>query len=264
MPNSFEKLFSQKNNILSIYFTAGYPELNDTIKILDTLQSAGADMVEIGIPYSDPLADGPTIQNSGMKALDNGMTIKKLFDQLLQYKESKKSNENVFPLVLMGYLNPVLQFGVAHFCRKANECGVSGIIIPDLPIDIYEKDFKPLFEKYNLQFIFLITPQTSEERIRKIDSLSHAFIYVVSSSSITGFSLNVEERQEYFKRIKNMGLRNKLLIGFGISTKETFLNACKFADGAIIGSAYIKSLENSEDVESSTREFINGILEPLI
>jgi tryptophan synthase alpha chain len=255
--NSIEQLFLKKDkNILSIYFTAGFPQLNDTQKILRSLQKDGADMIEIGMPYSDPLADGPVIQNSSMKALQNGMTIKVLFDQL-----NHREVEIHVPVILMGYLNPVLQYGFERFCRDAKSAEISGIILPDLPIAEYENEYRKIFEENDLNFIFLITPETSEERIRKIDSISNGFIYAVSSSSITGKNTNIHAQESYFKRIKNMGLKNKLLIGFGIRDHQTFMQACKYATGAIIGTAYIKAIEDAENIDDATEKFLNGILQ---
>lgn len=256
--NVIRKLFAEKKeNILSIYFTAGFPHLNDTEIILESLQKHGAGMVEIGMPYSDPLADGPVIQNSSMKALQNGMTIKTLFEQL-----KKNKSEIKIPLILMGYLNPVLQYGFEKFCKEANTVGISGIIIPDIPIDEYETEYKNIFEKYSLNFISLITPETSEERIRKIDSISNGFIYAVSSSSITGSDTNMVAQRTYFEKIKNMNLKNKVMIGFGIKDHETFTQACKYAAGAIIGTAYIKAIENTADIDDATQKFLNSILQP--
>lgn len=258
--NSIQKLFSEKEkNILSIYFTAGFPELNDTGKILKSLEKNRADMIEIGMPYSDPLADGPVIQNSSMKALHNGMTIKTLFNQLHFFRQNDASNS--IPLILMGYLNPVMQYGFEKFCQDAKECGISGIILPDLPITEYENEYKKIFEENNLSFIFLITPETSEDRIRKIDSISTGFIYAVSSSSITGKDTNMNEQKSYFQRIKDMNLKNKVLIGFGIRNHETFTEACKYAAGAIIGTAYIKAITDAEDIEFATEKFFNLISE---
>lgn len=255
--NAIEKLFSQdKKNICSIYFTAGFPQLNDTQKILSSLQKYGADIIEIGMPYSDPLADGPVIQNSSMKALQNGMTIKTLFEQLNNCKDQIN-----IPRILMGYLNPVLQYGFEKFCIDARNAGISGIILPDLPMTEYENEYKKFFDENNLDFIFLVTPETSEERIRKIDAVSSAFIYAVSSSSITGTDTDMHAQENYFKRIKNMNLNNKVLIGFGIKDHETFLQACKYAEGAIIGTAYIKALEKSADVDAATETFLNSILQ---
>lgn len=254
--NAIQKLFEKKNkNILSIYFTAGFPQLNDTEIILNALQEHGADMIEIGMPYSDPLADGPVIQNSDMKALQNGMTIKKLFGQL----ESAK-NKLKLPLILMGYLNPVLQYGFKKFCLDAKNAGISGIILPDLPISEYETEYQKILEENGLDFIFLITPETSEERIRKIDSLSKGFIYAVSSSSITGKNTDIQGQENYFRRIENMHLKNKILIGFGIRDHQTFSTACKYSAGAIIGTAYIKAIENAENIDLMTERFCNSIL----
>lgn len=255
--NRIEKLFSFKTKkVLSIYFTAGFPRLNDTGVILNALQTHGTDMIEIGMPYSDPLADGPVIQHSSTIALQNGMNIKLLFDQL---KDCRNSIE--IPLILMGYLNPVLQYGIDKFCREAQQAGIDGIILPDLPMYEYENEYKSIFEKYNLDFIFLITPETSEDRIRKIDSLSAGFIYAVSSSSITGSNRNMSEQENYFKRIEAMHLKNPVIIGFGIKDKETFSQACRHASGAIIGTAYIKAIEGSVNIETDTKQFLNSILQ---
>ncbi len=258
--NSIQKIFSQKeNDILSIYFTAGFPELNDTGKILRALKKNGADMIEIGMPYSDPLADGPVIQNSSMKALQNGMTIKTLFGQLNCLQENVSSDASA-PLILMGYLNPVLQYGFEKFCIDARNSGISGIILPDLPINEFEKEYKAILEENNLSFIFLITPETSEERIRKIDSISNGFIYAVSSSSITGKDTNINAQKNYFERIKSMNLKNKVLIGFGIRNHQSYTEACKYADGAIIGTAYIDAIAEAKDLDLTTQNFLNSIL----
>ncbi len=218
--NRIKKLFElKKKNILSIYFTAGFPKLNDTKEILRALQENGADLIEIGIPYSDPLADGPVIQQSSMQALQNGMSIKLLFEQLNKFQDAplEIGNEgNEVPFILMGYLNPVLQYGFEKFCEDAKRVGVDGIILPDLPIYEYESQYKRIFEKNDLNFIFLITPETSEERIRKIDALSNGFIYAVSSSSITGTDKNMDVQESYFQRLEKMQLKNQILIGFGI------------------------------------------------
>ncbi|KAA9042261.1 tryptophan synthase subunit alpha [Ginsengibacter hankyongi] len=257
--NRIKKLFSdKKKNIVSIYFTAGFPELNDTNTILNVLQKHGADLIEIGMPYSDPLADGPVIQHSSMKALQNGMSIKLLFDQLNKYSNSPSGVKA--PLILMGYLNPVLQYGIEKFCSDAHKAGIDGIILPDLPLHEYEIEYKNIFEKYKLDFIFLITPETSEKRIRKIDALSKGFIYAVSSSSITGSDKDMSAQEEYFQRLRDMKLNNPILIGFGIKDNKTFLQACKHAAGAIIGTAYIKAIENSNDIEADTEKFLNSIL----
>lgn len=257
--NNIQKLFSEKEkNILSIYFTAGFPRLDDTVIILNSLQRNGADLIEIGMPYSDPLADGPVIQSSSMKALHNGMTIQTLFNQLHSFH--KNNNSKSTPLILMGYLNPVMQYGFERFCHGAKSCGISGIILPDLPINEYENEYKKIFDDNDLSFIFLITPETSEERIRKIDLLSNGFIYAVSSSSITGKDTDMNAQKSYFERIKNMNLKNKILIGFGIRNHETFTNACKYAAGAIIGTAYIKAIANTDQLDNETQKFLNSIL----
>lgn len=257
--NNIQKLFSEKEkNILSIYFTAGFPRLDDTVIILNSLQRNGADLIEIGMPYSDPLADGPVIQSSSMKALHNGMTIQILFNQLHSFHENNNSKST--PLILMGYLNPVMQYGFERFCHDAKSCGISGIILPDLPINEYENEYKKFFDDNDLSFIFLITPETSEERIRKIDLLSNGFIYAVSSSSITGKDTDMNAQKSYFERIKNMNLKNKILIGFGIRNHETFTNACKYAAGAIIGTAYIKAIANTDQLDNETQKFLNSIL----
>lgn len=261
--NRIQKLFSgKKRNILSIYFTAGFPQLNDTEIILQALQDHGADMIEIGMPYSDPLADGPVIQNSSMKALNNGMTIKLLFKQLNNFRDNSPSGVGgSFPLILMGYLNPVMQYGFKEFCVDAKKAGVDGIILPDLPITEYENDYKKILEENDLHFIFLITPETSDERIKKIDSISNGFIYAVSSSSITGMDTDMNAQESYFERIKNMSLLNEVLIGFGIKDHQTFTQACKYAAGAIIGTAYIKTIENTDNIDTATQKFLNSILQ---
>ena len=263
--NRIEKLFlNKKKNICSIYFTAGFPRLSDTTKICNALQKHGANLIEIGMPYSDPLADGPVIQHSSMKALHNGMSIKLLFDQLHNFLDTSPLGVGGIPLILMGYLNPVLQYGIENFCRDAHNAGIDGIILPDLPLHEYETEYKAIFEKYNLHFIFLITPETSEDRIRSIDALSSGFIYAVSSSSITGTEKNMAAQESYFKRLEEMHLKNPVMIGFGIKDHETFLQACKHAAGAIIGTAYIKAIENSVDIELDTAKFLNTILQPSV
>lgn len=254
--NRIDHLFQQKkNNILSIYFTAGHPTLNSTQDILTELEASGTDMVEIGMPFSDPLADGPVIQDSSAKALKNGMSISGLFDQLTNIRQ--KVN---MPLLLMGYINPVLQYGVEAFCKKCREVGVDGVILPDLPMDIYQESFQKYFEENDLRFIFLITPQTSDERIRMIDSISKGFIYMVSSASTTGAKGNIASSQvDYFERVKALGLKNPLVIGFGISNRDTFNRACAFANGAIIGSAFVKMLNETSDINQGINNFIQSI-----
>ena len=251
--NRINKVLKEKKNILSIYFTAGYPNINDTEEIITKLSECDVDMIEIGLPFSDPLADGPTIQESSTIALNNGMNSIKLFDQL---KEIRKKTD--IPLIIMGYFNPLLQFGVEEFCKKCNTVGIDGLIIPDLPVEIFEKDYKHIFDENNLLNMFLITPQTSNERIRFIDKVSKGFIYMVSSFSITGAVNSFDENQKkYFKRINSMNLNSKLLIGFGISNNKTFLDAIKNSRGAIIGSAFIKFIKNNG--KENIAEFINSI-----
>ena len=262
--NRITKLFSEKKkDILNVYCTAGYPKLDSTLKVLSSFQKYGADMVEVGMPYSDPLADGPVIQQSNMAALQNGMTIQKLFEQLSNCRNKiTPSGDGGFhlPLILMGYLNPVLQFGIEKFCKLAKAVGVDGVILPDLPIYEFENEYRKYFEENDLHFIFLITPETSEERIRKIDVLCKGFIYAVSSSSTTGNNKAIDQQENYFLKIQNMNLKNPVLVGFGIKDKQTFQAACKYSNGAIIGSAYITSLHNANDIESTTQQFLNGIL----
>jgi len=254
--NRIDKLFQQKNQrVLNIYCTAGYPEAHSTILIMQSLQSSGADMIELGMPYSDPLADGPVIQASSSKSLASGMTINKLFTDLTGFR----SSINV-PVILMGYMNPILQFGFEAFCEKAALLGIDGLILPDLPIYEYETEYGRLINKYGLKFIFLVTPETSEERIRKLDNLSTGFLYAVSSSSTTGNEKSISLQMNYFKQLHDLKLKNPVLIGFGIKDKQTFDAACEYANGAIIGSAYIKALENTDNVQQATKEFINGII----
>lgn len=246
--NRINKLFKEKgNNILSVYFTAGYPNLNDTVEIIKQLSSKGVDLIEIGVPFSDPLADGPVIQHSSQVALKNGMSVKLLFEQL---KDIRKVTD--IPLVLMGYVNPIIHFGFENFCQKAQEVGIDGFIIPDLPMLEYQREFKPISDKYGIENVFLITPETSAERIRVVDENTNAFIYMVSSASTTGVQKSFEgAKEEYFNRIKSMNLKNPAMIGFGISNKQTFESACKYSSGAIIGSAFIKSLDETSSVSDA-------------
>lgn len=251
--NRINQKLQKNDKLLSIYFTAGYPNLNDTSSIIKNLESSGVDMIEIGLPFSDPLADGPTIQQSSSQALKNGMTTEILFSQL----KNIRKNVNI-PLLIMGYFNPIMQYGVEDFCIKCAEVGIDGLIIPDLPVDVYHKKYQEIFKKYNLVNVFLITPQTSEKRIRFIDSISQGFIYMVSSASTTGAQNSFGESQKnYFEKIAKMNLRSPQIIGFGISNKETFKLATQYAKGAIIGSAFVKFL-NKNSV-GNIKNFINSI-----
>lgn len=251
--NRINQKLQENKKILSIYFSAGYPNVNDTVQIIQDLEKSGVDLIEIGLPFSDPLADGPTIQESSTQALENGMTTKLLFEQI---KDIRKTVQ--IPLIIMGYFNPILQFGVEEFCSKCAEIGIDGLIIPDLPVDVYAENYKAIFEEHGLINVFLITPQTSDERIRFIDSVSNGFIYMVSSASVTGsqsgFGINEEN---YFNRIADMNLKNPQIIGFGISNAQTFGQATKFAKGAIIGSAFIKYL--TENGTSNIDAFVKGL-----
>jgi tryptophan synthase alpha chain len=251
--NRIHQKLQQDGKLLSIYFTAGYPAVNDTVQIIQDLEKSGVDMIEIGLPFSDPLADGPTIQDSSTTALKNGMTTEKLFEQLAAIRKTVS-----IPLIVMGYFNPMLQYGVEAFCKKCNEIGIDGIIMPDLPLDVYKAEYETIFKKYGLINVFLITPQTSDERIRQIDEASDGFIYMVSSASVTGSKSGFgNEQTEYFERIAKMNLKNPQIVGFGIKDSETFQQAIKTAKGAIIGSAFIKHL-TTNGVESIA-EFVKGI-----
>lgn len=259
--NRITDLFSQKSErLLNVYFTAGFPALNDTITILRGLQAAGVDLVEIGMPYSDPVADGETIQQSNGKALDNGMSLKTLFDQLEGCRQGQSGDPVTVPILLMGYINPVLQYGVEAFCKKCQEVGVDGVILPDLPLDLYLADYAPTFREYGILNVNLITPQTSENRIRLIDEESDGFIYMVSSASITGSTKGISDSMRgYFERIQAMNLRNPRLIGFGINNHDTFDTACEYANGAIVGSAFIRHLEEKGTSAESILEFVHTI-----
>ncbi|GAB1307675.1 tryptophan synthase subunit alpha [Urechidicola sp. KH5] len=253
--SKLQALFSKKDyNLCSVFFTSGFPNLEDTTTIIEKLGESGVDFIEVGLPYSDPMADGPTIQHSSSMALNNGINLDVIFDQL---KSIKETNET--PLVLMGYLNQVLKYGEVTFCEQCVACGIDTVILPDLPMIEYESKYKALFAKYGISNVFLVTPQTSEERIRKIDAMTEAFIYVVASASITGAKGEISEQQiNYFERIKSMNLKSKLIVGFGISNNNTFSKACEYMNGAIIGSAYIKFL--GEHGVEKTGDFVNGIL----
>jgi tryptophan synthase alpha chain len=253
-------LFQKKNsNILNVYCTAGFPQLNDTLTVMKALQENGADIIELGIPYSDPLADGPVIQMSSAQALANGMSISILFEQLRDLRSNSPLGVGGIPVVLMGYMNPVLQYGFDRFCSDAASVGVDGLILPDLPEYEFETQYGAIIKKYGLDFIFLVTPETSKERVRKLDSLSSGFLYAVSSSSLTGSDKDFSGVESYLQRLKSYDLKNPLLVGFGISDKQSFDAVCKYANGGIIGSAYIKSLEIGRDVSSSTKNFLQQI-----
>jgi tryptophan synthase alpha chain len=254
--NRIDKLFqSKQKDVLSIYFSAGHPNLHDTVTIIHELEKHGADMIEIGMPFSDPMADGPVIQQSNQKALENGMTLELLFEQLKNIRD-----EINIPLILMGYMNPVLQYGMEAFCKKCNETGIDGIILPDMPVDEYETLYKKHFTQNHLHCIFLISPQTSPERIKHLAQASSGFSYLVSSSSTTGAKDDFSpEQEDYFKRVHNMHTGLPLMVGFGISNNKTFNKVCKYAQGAIIGSAFIKALEEGDDLRQNIQRFVYKI-----
>jgi tryptophan synthase alpha chain len=249
-------LFKRKNRkVLNIYCTAGYPQPDSTLRVIQSLQENGADLVELGMPYSDPLADGPVIQHSSTIALANGMTIKRLFEQLKGLRQ-----QTDIPVILMGYMNPVLQYGFEKFCADAAAVGVDGLILPDLPEYEYETEYGAVIKKHGLDFIFLVTPETSEERVRKLDKLSSGFLYAVSSSSTTGSDKNMTDIDAYLKRLAAMNLSNPVLVGFGIRDRESFEAACCHANGAIIGSAFVKALQDSNNEEGTIKEFLRTVL----
>ncbi|TAE75083.1 MAG: tryptophan synthase subunit alpha [Bacteroidetes bacterium] len=252
--NLTKYLQNNSQNLLTIYFTAGFPNLDDTSIILEALIKNQADIIEIGMPFSDPIADGEVIQQTNQIALKNGMSIEKLFEQL--EKTPIKTNK---PILLMGYLNPVWQFGIENFCQKAAKLGIDGLILPDMPLEEYENEYQNIFEKYNLSAVFLITPQTTTERIKKIDQLSNGFIYAVSQSSTTGKTSSITtEQTDYFQKIKNMELKNPFLIGFGIKDKQDFQKVCQYAAGGIIGSAFLKHLqENKTNLAADIAVFLD-------
>ncbi len=259
--NRITDLFSRKSGrLLNVYFTAGFPHLDDTMSILRGLQAAGVDLVEIGMPYSDPVADGETIQQSNERALDNGMSLKTLFAQLADCREERSGDPVTVPVLLMGYINPVLQFGVENFCRRCREVGIDGVILPDLPLDLYLDEYADTFREYGLVNVNLITPQTTESRIRLIDEESDGFIYMVSSASITGSTKGISDSMRaYFERIQAMNLKNPRLIGFGINNHETFDTASQYANGAIVGSAFIRHLDENGTSPESIHEFVQTI-----
>ena len=245
---------NKKENILSIYFTAGFPKLEDTVPTMECLQENGVDMLEIGIPFSDPMADGVVIQNSGQQALKNGMSLNVLFGQLTDIRNSVH-----IPLIMMGYLNPIMQYGFENFCIECKRVGVDGMIIPDLPMSDYLNEYKPVAEKYGLEFIFLITPETSDERIREIDDNTNGFIYMVSSAAITGTQSSFDAQTDYFNRINSMNLKNPRLIGFGVSNKATLDMVCRYSSGAIVGSAFIKALNETTEIETAVKLVLKNL-----
>ncbi|MBN2805779.1 MAG: tryptophan synthase subunit alpha [Prolixibacteraceae bacterium] len=251
-----QKLNDKKEGLLTVYFTAGYPNLDDTATIIKELEAAGADMVEVGMPFSDPVADGPVIQQSNLKALKNGMSIKLLLEQLKAIK-----NEVTIPILLMGYINPIWKFGVEKFMAACEDSGVTGLILPDIPLDEFIRDYQPLYEKHHLSSVFLVTPQTSNERIKQYDEVCTGFIYMVSSASTTGANKAVDQQKqiEYFERVKSLHLKNPTQIGFNIKDKDSFNRACEHANGGIIGSAFIKKLAEEGELETKVKEFVKGI-----
>lgn len=250
------ELFEQKNKrVLNVYCTAGYPSLDSTMKVMGSLQKNGADIIELGMPYSDPLADGEVIQVSSIKALANGMNIAVLFDQI---KDMRKSIS--IPVILMGYMNPILQYGFENFCKKAKEVGVDGLILPDLPLFEFEQSYGKIITENNLDFIFLVTPETPVDRIKKLDSLSNGFLYAVSSSATTGKDKDFNVVAQYLQKLQAMQLKNPILVGFGIKDKATFDAATLHTQGAIIGSAYIQQLTKGGDIETTTSQFLNSVL----
>ncbi|MBP9214917.1 MAG: tryptophan synthase subunit alpha [Chitinophagaceae bacterium] len=251
-----KNIFQNKSQrVLNVYCTAGFPNLDSTLNVINALQNNGADIIELGMPYSDPLADGAVIQASSSKALANGMSIETLFNQLKDFRK-----EITLPVVLMGYMNPVLQYGFEKFCEDAALVGIDGLILPDLPEYEFETEYGAIIKKYGLDFIFLVTPETSEERVRKLDSLTSGFLYAVSSSATTGSNTNFDVVEKYLQRLQSYQLKNPVLVGFGIKDKQTFEAASKYANGAIIGSAYIKALEGSTNVEQTTKDFLSSII----
>ncbi|NML23388.1 tryptophan synthase subunit alpha [Pseudoflavitalea sp. G-6-1-2] len=250
-----QSLFNTKNKqVLNVYVTAGYPQLNSTLTIMSALQKSGADLIELGMPYSDPLADGPVIQASSTIALQNGMTIKTLFAQLKDFR-----NTIHVPVILMGYMNPILQYGFEKFCADAAAVGIDGLILPDLPEFEFESEYGAIIKKYNLDFIFLVTPETKPERVQRLDNLSTGFLYAVSSSSTTGKDQNMDAVNAYLQRLQSMNLKNPVLVGFGIKDKASFEAASKYSNGAIIGTAFIKALEGATDVTAATEAFIKTV-----
>jgi tryptophan synthase alpha chain len=254
--SKLELVFKAKSKrILNVYCTAGYPSLDSTMKVMESLQKNGADIIELGMPYSDPLADGEVIQVSSIKALANGMNIAVLFEQI---KDMRKSIS--IPVILMGYMNPILQYGFEAFCKKAKEVGVDGLILPDLPLFEFEQSYGKIITENNLDFIFLVTPETPEQRVKKLDSLSNGFLYAVSSSATTGKDKDFNVVAQYLQKLQAMQLKNPILVGFGIKDKATFDAATVHTQGAIIGSAYIQQLTKGGDIETTTSQFLNSVL----
>lgn len=251
---------NKQQRVLNVYCTAGYPTLDSTVNIINTLAANGANLIELGMPYSDPLADGPIIQASSTKALENGMTIELLFSQLKNFRSNNSTLENT-GLILMGYMNPVLQYGFEKFCADAAAVGIDGLILPDLPEYEFETEYGAIIKKYGLDFIFLVTPETSEERVKKLDSLTTGFLYAVSSSATTGGNTDFNAVEKYLQRLQSYQLQNPILVGFGIKDKASFDAACKYSNGAIIGSAYIKALEGTSNVEETTKQFLSSVLQ---
>jgi tryptophan synthase alpha chain len=256
--NRINQLFNgDKKDILSIYFCAGTPTLDGTADVLRSLEKHGVSMIEIGIPFSDPMADGKVIQDAASKALENGMSLKTLFDQLRNIRRTVK-----IPLILMGYLNPILQLGFEHFCRQCVECGIDGCIIPDLPFNEYQDHYRIIAERYNIDVIMLITPETSDERVQEIDAHTNGFIYMVSSASTTGAQKDFDmEKRNYFKRIDELKLSNPRMVGFGISNKATFHAACEYASGGIIGSKFVTLLEEEKDPDKAIERLLKALKE---
>jgi tryptophan synthase alpha chain len=253
--NRIDHLFaSKKQDVLNIYFTAGFPGLQDTLPLLSRLQDCGADMVEVGIPFSDSLADGPVIQQSNQQALQNGMSLKLLFSQLKGMRDRVQ-----IPVILMGSLNPVLQYGIREFLQSCSDTGVDGVILPDLPVDEYEAGYARLFEEYGVYMIFLVTPETTDKRLKQIDAASRGFIYAVSSSSTTGTQQNLQGQEDYFRRLKQAGLRNPVLVGFGIRDRDTFQAACRHTNGAVIGTAFIRAIAAAANPAEAAATFVAGV-----
>jgi len=254
--NRIDLLFEKKDNgILSIFMTAGYPNLDDTVSIIEALDEAGVDMIEIGIPFSDPIADGPVIQHSSMAALANGMSIDLLMEQLKEIR-----TKTTLPLILMGYINPVMQFGIEKFCRMAANVGIDGFIIPDLPLIVFEREWKPIIAKHGLHMIFLITPNTSPERIKAIDEASGGFIYMVTAPGTTGGGLkNDADQQQYFERVNSMNLQHPLIAGFGVKNKEDLEVLGHYTSGAIVGSHFVNALSQDGDLKNNVNKCISEL-----